>query len=198
MSKIFFWFFIILLVSLLALFIYQGYRFNSIYFTYHGFDVRKVQDNGVSYKIEFTLPNNPQPYIISVRNDPRELESIPVEENLKEKVIKKELFITMEPEPVSTGVTIIASLELARITGAQELFNLPTTGALFRPVEGKNVTLKTCADTSQQTAIVYLKPGNATQIYSENDCVIIEGTDEYELIKGADRLALTLLGIMKE
>ena len=193
-NKILLGFFIVLLVAVVSLFIYQEYRYNAFYFTYNGFEVHKVVDNGVQYKINFILTDNPQPYIVNVRNDPRALEAISLDPAVLSQVLKRHLFITIEEN--ATGVTVVAALEISKITGNPLLFNIPTEGAVVANPLDIDVPVKTCADVTAQQGIIYLKQGNENRIYQENGCVIIEGVDEYALIEGADRLSLTLLGIM--
>lgn len=98
----------------------------------------------------------------------------------------------------SSVISVIAATEISKILGNYYFFNVPTEGALIKPVEGKQVLVKTCEDVNSTTSIIYLKIGDKKQIYSKNDCIIIEGKTEYELIESADRFILTLIGIMKE
>jgi hypothetical protein len=38
--------------------------------------------------------------------------------------------------------------------------------------------------------------GDETKIYLEGNCVIVQGTDEWEIVRAADRLTFGLLGVM--
>ena|SRR3989344_1931463 len=195
---------IVLVLSLLLLggliIIYREIKLSQNNFNYNGFDVyRQKELNSYNYKIKLFLGNNPQPLLISIREDPRKLESIPIESNIKSKIIdgKNESFITMSEN--ATSLSVIAAAEISKIIGNSYFFALPTHGALTSQPKGKNnLTIKTCEDVTKTTSIIYLKIAAQTKIYSEEDCVIIEGKDENDLIKAADRLSLTLLGVMKE
>jgi hypothetical protein len=190
---------IILIIGFLFMFFYQKIRYSNIYFTYNGFDIQKVIDNNIPfYKIKFYFENNPNPFIISFRNNPKDLENITISNNIKDILLKKgvkELYITMPSD--ASSVSIIAATEISKIVGNQYFFNLPTHGALTNPIEGKDVPVKTCNDISSNTSIILFKIAQETKIYSENSCIIIQGNNEYELIRGANRLVLTLLNIMK-
>jgi len=190
---------IILIIGILFMFFYQKMRYSNIYFTYNGFDVQKVVDNNVpSYKIKFYFENNPNSFIISFRNNPKDLENITIDNNISDILFKKdvkELYITMPSN--ASSLSVIAATEISKIVGNQYFFNLPTHGALTSPVEGKDVPVKTCNDVSTNMSIILLKIGPESKIYSQNGCVILEGNNEYELIRDANRLVLTLLNIMK-
>jgi hypothetical protein len=190
---------IILIIGFLFMLFYQKTRYSDIYFTYNGFNVQKVIDNNVpTYKIKFYFEKNSQPFIISFRNNPKDLENITIEKDIRDILFKKnvkELYITMPSN--ASSLSVIAATEISKIVGNQYFFNLPTHGALTSPVEGKDVPIKTCNDLSTNTSIILLKIAPETKVYNENNCIIIQGNNEYELVRGANRLVLTLLNIMK-
>jgi len=107
--------------------------------------------------------------------------------------LKDELFITMDPD--ATGLTVLAGTEISKIIGSPFLYNVPTRGALLRDV-GNGAPVKTCSDVNETTSIVKLETGSENKVYSEKGCVIVQGTNESELIRSADRLSLTVLGVM--
>ena len=189
-------FFLILLV-VFAVFIFWGERnkIDEIVFSYNGFDVQRVDSGAIPlYKIKLFINKGQEPYTISVRYDPRGLENISIEANLKNKILKNELFVTMDPN--ATGLTVIAGTEISKIIGSPFLFNVPTHGALLRSA-GNNAPVRTCSDVNTTMAVIKLQKGSENKIFSEGDCVVVEGTDEANLIKSADRLSLTILGVMK-
>jgi len=194
---------IILVIGIISLVVYQKYKYRSVYFNYNGFDVHKVRRGNVDfYYIKMFLEGSNKPLVISTRNDPRTLENISIEddfEDIKKAIIKRELYISLDTN--TTGLSVISGMEISKITGNSVLYNIPTHGAMISKIEGKNVTVKSCYDADNETGVIWLKLGNKTRIYSKginkNKCVIIEGSNEYELIRGADRFILTLLGIMK-
>src|SRR3989344_1146660 len=174
----------------------QKVKLSKVLFEYNGFQVkREVDKSGNLYSIQLYLNENSEPSTISVRNDPRNLEDIPVEYGLREKVLKSEAFVTMEPN--ASGLTVVAAIEISKIIGNEFLYAVPTKGALLWDV-GTGAPVKDCKDADDDTAIIKLVKGNQTAVYSENECVIVEGKTQSEIIESADRLILTLLGIMKE
>lgn len=187
---------IILVIGIVSLVFYQKYKYSNVYFNYNGFDVQKMNTkNGVFYYIKMFLGDNPQPVVISTRYDPRTLENISIEGNIKDPIMKKELYLSFDKK--TTGKSIIAGMEISKITGNPSLYNIPTQGAMIEDNSGKNVTVKTCNNVNTETGVIWLRLGNETKIYNKLGCIVIEGTDEYELIRGADRFILTLLEIMK-
>lgn len=193
---------IILIAGIGTLVVYQKHRYKDVYFKYNGYDVQKVVKNGIYYELTmgFAKENSPNenviPVRISSRNDPRTLENISVQGDIKNPIYKKGLYVVFEKN--ATGPSVIAGMEISKITGNPSLYNINTTGAMIESIEGKSVPVKTCKDVSASTGVIWLRAGKETKIFNEKDCIIIEGTNEYELIRGADRYILTLLGIMKQ
>ncbi len=195
------WVFIILLVLLVlgttGTYLYQKNRYKDTYFEYNGFTIHKITDKSGNkvYQTQIFVRKDPKPYLITTRYSPKELESIEVNNyNLKKDVFKKEIYITMESS--SSAVSVLAATEISKITGNFFVFNIPTHGALTYNVEGKNVTVKTCDDVTTNQSIIYLKQSNESRIYSKDSCVILEGKDEYDLIRVANKLVFMLLGVM--
>ncbi len=188
---------LLFIIGTFSVYLYQKNRYKQVYFDYNGFAVHKTTDKAGNniYQTEIFLGDNPQPYLITTRYSPKDIEDIDVYNNLKEDLIKKEIYITMDSN--SSAVSVLAATEISKITGNMLLYNIPTHGALISPVEGKNNTIKTCEDVTQDQAIILLKQTDQSKIYSQDGCIIIEGKDEFDLIKVANRLILTLLGIME-
>ncbi len=197
------WVFIVLLVifvlGTIGMFLYQKNRYKDTYFEYNGFTIHKItsENNNKVYQTKVFIGENPQPYLITTRYNPNELNDIEVNNhNLKDSVLKKEIYITMES--YSSAVSVLAATEISKVTGNFLIYNIPTHGALTSGIEGKNVTVKTCNDVSAEQSIMYLKQSNRSKIYSENGCVILEGRDEYDLIRVANKLIFILLGVMQK
>lgn len=187
---------IILIIGTLFLIFYQKNKYSDIYFTYNGFDIQKMNTpNGVFYDIKMFLEMSNQPLIISTKHDPRNLENISIKGNFKNPILKNNLYISFDKD--TTGKSVIAGMEISKITGNSYLYNMPTHGAMIEEVENKNITVKDCNDVDKETGVIWLKLGDKTRIYNQNDCIILEGTNENELIRSADRYILTLLNIMK-
>ena len=188
--------FILLLTGAIFLFYYQKQRYSDIFFEYNGFAIHKVQDkNFEEYKIQFFIEGREQPFLISSRFNPRYLEEIPIYDNLGEDIIKEKVYVTMEPS-LSSKATIAFS-EINKYLENPFLFNLPTFPALRRPIENNSLPVITCDHVSDSIGVILFEIGSKNEIYSKEGCVIVEAITEDDLIKAADRLSLTVLGIMK-
>ncbi|MEK6952897.1 MAG: hypothetical protein AABX29_07835 [Nanoarchaeota archaeon] len=197
--------FLVVMIVLLVLFgiimfAYQRERYSDTFFNYNGFEVHKVSlfDRGFVYKISLVSLINNKLYSIESRYNPKELEEIPVNIDLDDIYNKETLFITMDKN--ATAISVLAATEISKVTGNSLIFRYPisdTFGALKEPVEGKNVTVMTCNNVSENIGVISFEINNKSEIYSNNGCVILSGKNENDLIRVADRLMLVLLGIMK-
>ena len=185
------------IIGSFGILIYQKNRYKEVYFEYNGFAVQKSRDAGGNtvYQTRIFLGEDQQPYLITSRYGPEDLEDIGIYKDLKKDLLKKEIYITMDSE--SSAVSVLAATEISKITGNSFLYGIPTHGALTSSVEGKNIIIKTCNDVTKDQAIIFLKQAKQSRIYSQEGCIIIEGKDEYDLVKAANRLILTLLSVME-
>ncbi len=140
-------------------------------------------------------------YDIPFKHSPKELENYIIEPGLPLVLLKNKKLIYMsinKTENISDSKMGIAALELARITGKRyNMFNIDTIGAYTTFTE-PIVPVITCANSSNTTAVVIYTVGQMNRAYSDNNCIIIEGTSEDEVIKVADRFAYEILGIFKK
>ena len=189
--------FALLAASVIVILAYQQIVHSRQFFEYNGFTIYEGNKEGLkSFQIQFFKEGEEKPFVINTRYNPNDLEGIPVYVELRENIIKERLFITMEP--TLTGKSTIAFAEIDKYTENPFLFNLPTSPALIRKVEGNELPVITCKDASASQGVIMFKIGDKNQIYGEQGCVIIEAKTENDLMMGADRLSLTLLGVMEE
>ena len=187
---------IIIVAGIISLVLYQSKKYSGTFFEYSGFAVHKVTDGSINeFRITFFREDDSQPFTINSRYDPRTLEEIKIQSNIREDIVKENLFITMDPNLSSKAV--IAFAEINKYTENPFLFNLPTYPALTTKVENNDLPVISCLEVNQTTAVILFKKGNKNEIYTENGCIILEYIIEEDLIKLADRLTLTALGIMK-
>jgi hypothetical protein len=131
---------------------------------------------------------------------PRELENIPLDPNVLARFneVQKNngsIFITIDPESPDNDI-VIAGVEISKVTG--QWFAIPTASAVIRKPEGVDTEFPvlTCADADNDTLIIWLTKSDKNVAYAHKDCVILEGKTYEDLIKVADRLSYSLLGIM--
>ena len=185
--------FIVVLVIALAILLNANFnQEDKNSFKYNGFKV--YQTEPAVYNIEIYLENDANPHYISIRYDPRELDYIQVEDDLKQRILRNEVYITLTPNLTSNSVIGVA--EIAKIIGNKFLFNVPVYTALTYSKE--NIPVKTCSDVTVETSVIMLKLSNQTRVYRKSDCIVVEGKTEEEIVKASTKLALNLLGITKK
>ncbi|MEK6861233.1 MAG: hypothetical protein AABY07_04635 [Nanoarchaeota archaeon] len=169
-------------------------RYSKFYFDYNGFNFRKVQ-NG--YKVEIFINQNKNPSYFTIRSDPRDIENILIDSKILELKDKKMIYVVIDPYENLTGVTTIAALELENVIENPFLFNITLNSAFTQPYAKANLSVMNCEDATKETGIIRMKKGEESRVYYEDDCLIMEAKDEYDLIKEADKINLVLLGIIK-
>ncbi|MBT4576959.1 hypothetical protein HOB91_01350, partial [Candidatus Woesearchaeota archaeon] len=99
------------------------------------------------------------------------------------------------------GPTLVAAREIAiplsLLYGAEVNKTLTKTSEeLDVPIEEQFV--RTCEDSDDTTLVIWQRLGDETAVFEENGCLIVQGKspDEMEIIRAADRLYLTMIGIM--
>jgi len=135
-------------------------------------------------------------YQIPFRNNPNDLKNISIEPNIKNKILNKQgIFITLNPNLKSGAV--IAAVEISRIIGTNDygVFKIPTQSATTIPTNTTYPVIN-CNDATKDTGVILIGIGNYTRIFSNKECVIVEGDNYDNLIKAADKLSLHLLNVM--
>ena len=139
-------------------------------------------------------------YEIPLRNKPQELEAIPVDDEVRQKILNSRgVFITMQPELDQKAA--IAGIQLAKVLGTADygIFKIPVQGAFTLPINTTNTSdypVKTCQDATPDIRVIILTLGGENKAYVTADCVIIKATDEGNLIKVAEAVVLKLLNVL--
>ena len=60
-----------------------------------------------------------------------------------------------------------------------------------------NLPVITCNDATSNVPVIYFRYGNATNIHTENNCIIAEAATNVDFIKVKDRLLYGVLGVME-
>ncbi len=197
----------VLILALLGfgLFIFLNQKLTPGTYKYvHGmstFDVQQIgttEDGGITYRIKIFVNQDPNPKYVYTRHEPAEMTGLKIDSNVKQSIItKKEAYLTINPNAGLTGKTAIAVLEIDKFLDNAYLFKIPTKSAFIEKYEkSPDYTIKTCADVTKDTAIIWLRLGEENSIKDEKGCIIIEAQTEDELIKLADGLVFYLLGMI--
>ena len=184
----------ILLVGLIVGISYYHSSYDTSFFTYHNFDFKNV---GNGFQIQLYINGQQIPRLINLRSDPRELEDISLDSEVTSLLDADEIFITINPYDNLTGITTLAVLEVDKILDNPFLYNIPVNATFTEPYTSSSLLVKTCSDSTEKVPVLWFRLEDSTRVYQQDGCFIVAGTTEEDLIRAADRLLYTLLGIMK-
>lgn len=175
---------IVVLVSVAAYYLMKP---KADYFEYGSFKVYKKTLEGTTvdyYYIPFNTVNGALNQI-AIRNDPRTLGDVGfnVSEELWRGISK--LWVSSDPNisyaPIPAG-------EIGRFGIAIGL----DTSYAFSKNAGSYYQMN-CDNATSDVRVIDIRTGNETLVYSEGYCMIIEGKDDVEMSRAADKLAVTWL-----
>ena len=143
---------------------------------------------------------NEQPYHLQLRNDPKSTENITLSPNIRELILLKEATVfTLDPD--FNSIPVLGASEMATILGRRMgIYNKRVFGAVTRePVNGTETTIVDCNNVNQKLNVIRLQIGPETKVFLEkNNCIIVQGTDEWEIVRASDRLIYNVLEVIKD
>jgi hypothetical protein len=160
-----------------------------------------IQD-GNDWFVKVFIPKRNNSYNIEMRNSPFEVENITfhnISYVLNKIVNSDQIYLSVDPELGSLAV--VGMIELSRITGQRyDIYNIPTTGALTRSTNFSDPTtpIMNCANSTASDLVIEFEIAQENMIYPKDNCIIVSGTDEENIVKSTDRLVYTLLGVIKQ
>ena len=160
------------------------------------FTKTKVENITLHVLTAYVEYNGLHQYTIPFRNNPNEVDKIPIETNIKNKILnKKGIFITLNPYLKSDAV--IAAVEISRVIGTNDygVFKIPTQSATTISTNTTYPVIN-CNDVTKDIGVILIGIGNYTRIFSNKECIIVEGDNYDNLIRAADKLSLHLLNVM--
>ena len=140
-----------------------------------------------------------QPYHLQLRNDPKSTENITIDPKIRPLILdKEEVFFTINPN--SNSIPVLGATEMANILGTRlGIFNKNVYGAVTHEANiSKGNIVADCNDVTQKVNIVRLQLGDETEVYIENDCIIVQGTDEWEIVRASDRFIYHVLQVIED
>ncbi|MDD4878676.1 MAG: hypothetical protein PHO02_06625 [Candidatus Nanoarchaeia archaeon] len=159
------------------------------------FNVRKViRGDYVGWQTEMYIKDFR--YILELYNDPAKLEKVGIDRSAKNKILDdNQVFITWPPTEDFKQTTVFMYHNLKKVISEPDIFNIPASFAVTS--EYKNNTVMDCADAKEKASVIKLQLGEPTAVLTEGNCIILQGKDEDEIMKAADRLIYLLLGVMR-
>lgn len=197
---------ILLAIILVTTILFIRQQFFGPVFEYKGYEVTRVSPKGTTMTVHMLrapirIYGFTNIHYITLNNDPRTLEYIEVEETTREVLLDPkptQIYLAFDPDMPNKGHVAIATTEIARVLGKNGPFNLKLTGAVTKSAEGLEDRVANCEDSGERDLVIEFRYGDETKVYVDElfwRCVIVQGTDEIELIKAADKTVLTILGL---
>jgi len=185
---------VIIIIGLLVLFFSIKYLYHPEIvkesYVYNGFKFTKISNLWLT---EVQIGNTF--FRITTRYSPKEVEHVIFEPDVCRKIINSNQIYFTVPGNLSS-VAVLAITEVGRIVGTRYgILNIPSKSALTWANDNKTL-VKTCKDAVNGTGVILFRRGNSTAVYSDKDCIIVQGEDDWDIVKAADRLTFSLLRIM--
>jgi hypothetical protein len=173
------------------------------YSVYNNYVIYEVNDGNVlRYKVE-AIANNGVKYTHFFRNLPSDLLNLTYDKDVRGKVLyndnflqKDKIYFTYDPD--MNGNDILASGTLVQILGtnSQGIFKIPVVQSVTRDNNNPDFPIKTCGDATPDIGVIELKYGDPG-LYSDGECVIIQGNTREDFIKYNDLLSYILLEVIQ-
>jgi hypothetical protein len=152
-----------------------------------------------SWQTYIQVPGLNRTHLIEMRHSPWDVENIIMDMAVVSDIHKASaLFMTTDPDFNSKAV--IGMIEVGRIVGERyNILNKPTINGLTRNPMGtvSETPIITCANATEERPVIYYKVGETTEITKDNQCIIVQGTSEDQIIMAADKLGYSLMGVIQ-
>jgi hypothetical protein len=163
--------------------------------TYNGFTVLNISG---SYYTQIKMPERNRSHNIQMRLPPDMVDDIPIETGIKEHILAAEgLYLTTETD--LGAKTVVAMVEIGKIVGDRyDILNIPTVTGLTAPVPNQpDRQVIGCSNATREVPVLLFLTGPETVVFKRDDCVIVQGKTEDELIEASIKLGYVLLGIIQ-
>jgi hypothetical protein len=128
--------------------------------------------------------------------NPKVLENINVSPVIRDRILSsKYVIVTFETSDRFT----MNYFDRARYDLGSALYNkgINAASGIANISDDYNLPIITCANSTQQIPVIYMFKGNKTEIRMEDNCIILECSENYEILALKDRLLYSVLGVMK-
>jgi len=104
----------------------------------------------------------------------------------------KKIYITTDPK--YPAEVVLSGVEIAKIIS--KVYEQQVEAATTKPDNRTDAPVITCNDMDMDTRIIHLKLGEQTRIYSDQGCIVVEGTTPRELLRASEKLTYEMLKIL--
>ena len=185
----------------------SGDSYTGNFIVYNDYNIYENQIGDVMFHLVEVFDSNKNRFLFNFRYLPDELEDIPVEEGIVDKVLytdenkdtyKSKIYISVNPS--MTGQEALSIFGLAQILwigkeGHEGVYKIPTQTAFSSDYEGNDIPMKDCDDANEYIGVILVDYGD-TRIYSDGYCVVLNGNNLEELRMVNEKLSYMLLGVI--
>ncbi|MEK6941062.1 MAG: hypothetical protein AABW49_04145 [Nanoarchaeota archaeon] len=164
-------------------------------YLYNDFKVQPVSNGKITtYRVEFI--HNGNPYYLNSRNPPNLVDNISVIGNVKDYVLSKEkIFVGINPfDPELRGLTALAGLSIDGFI--ESFFGIPVFSS-FTEFDSKHPDIPVLTCDKTKDGLIILELANDTSVSLKNNCILVHGGNEIDIIRAVDRLNFELIGIIR-
>ena len=174
------------------------------YTVYNGYVIYKLEsEKSLRYLVE-AYANGGVKYSHYFKFYPSDLLNLSYENGLREKVLYKDVInnikkdkIYFSYDPNMDGAEILSAGTLIQILGNSDagIYKIPVVPSVSQETGNNDFPVKTCDDTTESIGVILMKYGDPI-IYSEGECVILQGNNTEEFKRINDLLSYILLGVI--
>lgn len=160
-------------------------------YTYNDFKLQKSPTGWVTWAYK-----GKQPYLLQLRHDPKTLENITIDKEIRDLVLSKPALATTV-DPNLTSRAVLGAIDIANILGRRlGLYGIQVIGATTE-FANSGTSVIDCSDIQENLNVAVLKLGEETKVYVEDDCIILQGETEEDITRAADRFIYNILEVME-
>ena len=159
-------------------------------YNYNSFKLQKTPTGWVTWAYK-----GEQPYLLQLRHDPKTLENISIDENIRDLVLSKPSLATTVDKNL-TSRAVLGAIDIANILGRRlGLYGIQVIGATTEFANDGTYVID-CGDVQEDMNVAVLRLGEKTEVRLENDCIILQGETEEDINRAADRFVYNILEVM--
>ncbi len=203
--------FLLLFLTLGIIVYYSRTQNNKNSFIYHGakgdyrIDIQTI-GNQTDYIVYANSPTQNITYLVPLKEKPQDVENISLEPDLLSKIQRpqgtRKVYLTEDYQTpnLTKQISVLALIDIGKILGRAEygIYKLDVQGAVTSSTDHSRsleVPEITCTNVNATTSVIYVKLGQENKVYSDHDCIIVEGKDSKGITLASTKFAYYLLGV---
>jgi len=202
----FVWIVVFLIVAMGAWIVLEGGGLGkeaAPYTVYNGYVIYEIKDNkSLRYNVQ-VFANNGKEYVHIFKTYPADLLDLNYDLGVRDNILYKNDFLKKDKiyfsyDPEMKGEEILTAGTLIQLlgTGNAGVFGIPTVISVLKDNGNPDFPIKTCSDATSEIGVIELRYGEP-KLYSEGECVIMQGMSREDFINYNDLLSYILLGVIE-